>query len=1000
MASSHPKRTLPRRNAWVSFLATLKMARWQTRQTIRLLLITGIGIVLAAVLLCTVPLYSQVAISAGIRDALNTTPQGPYILVSSISQQVAPAPINQVQQAITQEFQNDMGSLVSSTPQLSIQAPDLRILASPRTTLKKGSMLNLIGASMNQAAPHLTLLAGRLPRVTANSNELEIALVAETARTLNATIGSTLAVQAFAGNIPPSQASARNLTMLVVGIFKLRSGNDPYWHQEDFQMAQAAGVPPPPPIFKALVSNDALIQAFNLGSSSNAARNALFLNGELNYIAPPELFWWYPLNTSHIDISNLDELVAGMNTALTHISNNPVDPPYVQQTQGVGPYSTLLTYRNYVFVLLIPATALIALLMGLALYFVSVMTDLLVERKSESIAILRSRGANRSQVFGLFVAQATGLSLVGLIAGPLLAIGAVRLLVQNTLSPADQGAINILALEPGQVALQLLEYALVAVFVALLAMIIAIYRATRSDIVTLRRESARTTRAPFWQRTGLDIIAAIIALVGYAATIYVTNPNVLSARTRALLLSPMTLVGAVFLLIGATLLFLRGFPLLLQLGSWLALRGKGASPTLALAQLARSPQQAVRTTMLLAFATAFVIFALVFDASQTQRIKDVAAYQVGSDFGGDISSASANVPSSTFSQLPGVISATTGYTSSESVIGISDVSVELRAVDARTYAQTAIWTDQDSSQPLSSLMRQLLAANSSEAGYVPAIVDAAAWNTMHLSVGSHFALSDLNGQVNFVAIAEVQHIPTVDDTTEVNDTGDYIPAGGVLVDFQTYDNLSMQVNSIPLITSYIWLKTKDDPASVQEVRSELLNAPIPVNNIVDRRAIIASLQQDPLYLAVLEMLVTGAVAALLLALIGNLIASWQNARSRLTSFSVLRALGSSRQQLASVLLWEQSIVYATSLILGILFGIFLSLLALPTLIFTSLGGGASVSTGEFYVIQSVPPIRVVIPSTLWIALAILIVVCIIAIWMMVRIVSRPSISQTLRLSED
>jgi hypothetical protein len=256
--------------------------------------------------------------------------------------------------------------------------------------------------------------------------------------------------------------------------------------------------------------------------------------------------------------------------------------------------------------------------------------------------------------------------------------------------------------------------------------------------------------------------------------------------------------------------------------------------------------------------------------------------------------------------------------------------------------------------------------------------------------------------LDFVAIAEVQHIPTVNDTTEVNDTPDYIPSGGVLVDFKTYYNTSLEVNSNPIITSYVWVRSKSDPTSIAEVRNELpsINSPMQVNGLNDRRAIIASLQHDPLYIALLEMLITGAVAALLLALIGNLIASWQNARNRLTGFSVLRALGSSQQQIASVLLWEQSIVYTTSLVLGLLFGVLLSLLALPSLIFTSVGGNVAISTGEFYVIQSVPPISVVIPITLWIALAALIIICIVAIWMMVRIVSRPSISQTLRLNED
>jgi putative ABC transport system permease protein len=997
--SPRSKRTVPRPNAWVSLLATMKLARWQLRQTRSLLLVAGIGIVVAVILICTIPLYAQVAISAGIRDALNATPEGPYINVNSISNQLSGQPINNTQQQITQEFQNDMGSLVNPLPQLSISALHLNLLTLPPALKHQGGYLNIIGESIKNASPHLKLLQGRLPQDNSNGNSLEVALLPQTAKVLGLTVGSTITIQAFAGNIPQKQQKLRNITATVVGIFELPS-NDLYWHQEDFQIAQPPGAPPSPATYKMLASNNAIINFFNLGS--NSARQQLFYNGALTYVAQPELNWYYSINVTNVNISNLSSLVSGMGTALTRTSNFPVDAPYVEQTQSSGPLTALQTYSNYVFVLLIPATGLTALLMGLVLYFVSVVTELLVDRKSESIAVLRSRGANRRQIFNLFVVQAMGLGIVALIIGPLLAIVAVRLLVFTTLAPSDQNALNILTKEPGQVAITLLEYAIVAVAIALITMIFSIYRATRADIVTLRREAARSTRVPFWQRSGLDVIAAFIALVGYGVSIYITNPNVLSTRLRALLLSPMTLLGAVFLLIAATLLFLRGFPLFLRFCSWIASRSRGASPILALAQMARAPAQSVRTTMLLAFATAFIIFALVFSASQTQRIRDVAAYQVGSDFSGDISEASANVPSSTFEQMPGVLSATTGYESSEEVIGVPNASIELRAVDTSTYARTMIWNSQDSTQSISSLMQQLRAASKNANGSVPAIVDASGWQTMHLSVGSHFTMSDLNGQLDFIAIAEVQHIPTVNDTTEVNDTSDYIPSGGVLVDFKTYYKTSLEVNSNPIITSYVWVRSKSDPSSIAEVRNELpsLYSPMPVNDLNNRRAIIANLQHDPLYTALLEMLITGAVAALLLALIGNLIASWQNARNRLTSFSVLRALGSSQQQIASVLLWEQSIVYATSFVLGLLFGVLLSLLALPSLIFTSAGSSVSISTGEFYVIQSVPPISIVIPVTLWVALAALILICIVAIWMMVRIVSRPSVSQTLRLNED
>jgi ABC-type antimicrobial peptide transport system permease subunit len=150
-------------------------------------------------------------------------------------------------------------------------------------------------------------------------------------------------------------------------------------------------------------------------------------------------------------------------------------------------------------------------------------------------------------------------------------------------------------------------------------------------------------------------------------------------------------------------------------------------------------------------------------------------------------------------------------------------------------------------------------------------------------------------------------------------------------------------------------------------------------------------------------LTLGAATALLLALAGNLIATWLSAKSRLVNFAVLRALGASSPQIASILLWEQSIVYTTSILLGILFGAVFSVLVVPRLIFTSVASSSASSdltSNQFYVAQSVPPIQIVVPPLLVVALALIVIICVVAVCIMVRVVSRPSISQTLRLNED
>lgn len=150
------------------------------------------------------------------------------------------------------------------------------------------------------------------------------------------------------------------------------------------------------------------------------------------------------------------------------------------------------------------------------------------------------------------------------------------------------------------------------------------------------------------------------------------------------------------------------------------------------------------------------------------------------------------------------------------------------------------------------------------------------------------------------------------------------------------------------------------------------------------------------------MLTIGAVRALLLALRGDLLVSWLSVRTRLTSFAVLRALGAAPRQIASVLTGEQGVVYATALLLGVVFGALLSLTVVLALVFTdvpSSGVLSDVSSSEFYALQHVIPSQVVVPFSLSIPFIVLVAICLLALGMMVHVVLQLSMNWTLRLDE-
>lgn len=974
--------------------ATVTLAFWQLRLTWRLLLISGAGVVAAVILVCTVPLYSQVAMSAGLRDILNTSDNA-TITIHGVAHLISRAATQQVGTQIQQELQQNLGSQLAGS-QFSLQSPALPFD-------QRGDQIQLSGWSMQSVGGHIHMVEGRLPHD--GGATLEVALTSEAATHLNLTVGSTFNVT-IAFLDPADHEILSPITLYVVGIFAQNSPSDTYWHGTSFASIPQGkqGV-----LYPALVSSASYLTA--LEAVSNAASGNHPQNGT-SFENPTDFFWYYTLDTAHLDINHLDGLVNGLNNVLVSVSNQPVAEPFVDKTSSTGPADLVTNYSNSITVVRIPLLSLAYLIAGLMLFFVSVMTDLLVDRQSEAIAVLRSRGASRQQIFSALTTQSIGVGVVALLVGPLLSIVVAYGLVRISLSPTDQGALNVILADPIATALGLYLEALATIVVSILAMIFAINRASRLDVLALRRESARTARGPAWLRMGLDVLAGLIALTGYGFSVYITSPGVVDVSTRVLILPPMTLVGAVFLLLGCMLLFLRLFPFILELLAHLAARRRGVTSMLAVAQMARAPRQSLRMTLLLALAVAFGIFSLIFSASQTQRIPTVAAYQVGADFSGvypansTLDTLPVGQQEAQFTSIPGVISASAGYTSSTrgAENGV-DASIELRAVDATTFAQTGMWSTQDSSQPLSALMHQLVSQRDTaiQEGVVPAFVDAAAWKTLNLAPGAPFSLDDLNGTVNYIALGEIEHIPTVNDSADASGTTSYVALGGVLVDFTTYQQvLHENQQTEPLVAaSTIWLKTQDNANALASVRSALAGGGTHLLDVIDRRVLTSVMGSDPLSLALLGVLAIGTATALLLGLLGNLTVSWLSARSRLMHFAVMRALGTAPRQIASILSYEQIIVYATAIGLGVAFGLLLSFLVLPAFVFTSPAGSLASGTGVFYVTQSVPPLQIAIPVfLLGLAVGLLVAICLVALGMMVRVVSRPALSSVLRLNGD
>jgi ABC-type antimicrobial peptide transport system permease subunit len=264
-------------------------------------------------------------------------------------------------------------------------------------------------------------------------------------------------------------------------------------------------------------------------------------------------------------------------------------------------------------------------------------------------------------------------------------------------------------------------------------------------------------------------------------------------------------------------------------------------------------------------------------------------------------------------------------------------------------------------------------------------------------------------QIHCLIVGVLNYIPTINNRLAFSGSSSSasILTGSVLFDYQAYiDAYQYDKSHIKNSAGYftnpdineVWLSTDSAPASLASVRTSLMNGKYRVTHIADRRLLLATLQSDPLYLILNAMLAIGTMTALLLALLGDLLISWLGTRLRLVSFVTLRALGTTSRQITRVLTWEQAIVHLAGFVLGGAFGLLLATSVIPALTLTNIN--SNLSSEQFFALQSSLGAQLVVPPSLVVVIILGVAIYALALSMMVFMVSRPALSQTLRLSED
>jgi len=675
-------------------------------------------------------------------------------------------------------------------------------------------------------------------------------------------------------------------------------------------------------------------------------------SGRISTYLPDEVFsayWYLVADGSDVHVEDVTPLLVHINTVEKY-TNNLL--PNIRLS--VSPVDALMEYRESSTALTILLYAFSIPILGLILAFISLVSRLSVERRRNEIAILRSRGAAPLQILGMTALEGLVLGLISLGISLPVAVQLTRLITKTrSFLDFESGNSNLrIAISSSSV-----QIGLFAVFLILLAMVIPAAAATRHTIISYKQETGRVAKAPWWQRSWMDVLLFIPAVYGtyllqQQGSIAILNSDTTSDPFQNPLLFLVPALG----IFALTLFSLRLIHPVMSVVARLASITKNASLTLATRQLSRTPGSYHTPLIILILTVSLSSYTASLAYTLDKHLTDQAYYQTGADIQFVDAGSLASSASSDFGQPQTdtasdenfwVFIPVDEYRKIDGVAGVarlgrysaSDVSKAegltrgfFIGVDRIDFPLVSYWREDFAKQSLGTLMNLLAVEQNgvlvdqrilSEGGY--AIGD---------TLSPIIAMYGNSFPVDFKIVGAFDLFPT------------WYPDQGPLI----VGNLDYVFQQMGGEFPYrVLLKTQAgvDPQALGNSDS---SSGVPMRFLSWSTPVTAidQAQNQPERQGLLGFLFIGFMTAALLTVLAFLLYMVFSFQRRIIELGVLRAAGLSIWQMTGYLVWELTFLICIGGVIGTVLGYFASKIFIP---FMQIGSEAS---------DLIPPFKVLI----------------------------------------
>jgi putative ABC transport system permease protein len=589
----------------------------------------------------------------------------------------------------------------------------------------------------------------------------------------------------------------------------------------------------------------------------------------------------------------------------------------------------------------------VMLLLGFYLYMAS---NLIIQRQKTDISVLRSRGASRRQIMGMYMLENLLLGLTALGVGPFVGVWFTKVLgaANGFLEFVDRSALEVSLSSRAYVT------AAIAVGGAILLTLIPAFMATRASIVDQKRQVVQMTKLSFWHKTGLDIILVCLSLyLLYNFHNRQQDLKRLALDSGALRMDPLLFLMPALFVLGSGLLVLRIYPWVIRLVFWLGRRFWSPASYHTLIQISRSSGQYLTLQVFLIMTVATGLYSANAARTINDNLDSKIQYSAGADivlttrwesdaipswssvFGqpplagtGDTTSTAAKrvqykePPLQPFQNLEGVESIAKVFKKEDARFSTATGNVSgktmLMGLDTQAFGMTA-WMKNDLLQyPINSYLN-LIAQDSKSVLISRSLADSA-----KVKPGDPIRIAwDGINETTFRVYGIIDYWPSW-NPLPVSEGSDGTSAAPRLV----VGHLSTIQNRLAVEPYEIWLKLKDG-AQEQTVYDQLQSRQVKISGFHDAKQELLQSRNDPFRLAINGILTLGFVISLLISFFGFLVFWILTLSGRTLQYGVLRAMGLSFRQIIGMMVGEQVLTSVAAVLMGAGIGHLVSRLFIP-----------------------------------------------------------------------